>query len=926
MTTRPTAQPASQSASTPASAASPSLNWQYPFPRPDLKPITTPQDVYKSLAQMDDGYFPLGVNGFPHGGIHFGAAASKSLDLSGGVRCIADGDIVAYKVDDAYPQLHFTQSGSWAMYSTGFVLMRHRLTMPPDPKGTGPQPEDESHYVFCLYMHLADWSTYLGDGKLDRPWWWQGVDAYRVGNKARQDTAKQGGSLGAAGAFVWTEPKAGKKANQLTPGQHVGFLPEGSEITIGEKRGKWGHITAIMAGGMISPTEGGIFGEEGKPVPWKHDDDATPKAPVTPDGDWGWLWLPDLQANMKEPLPVNTVVVLPSDMPIRVKAGTLMGQLGEYHDYERSSPLPPVAKRQLLHMEVFADEGFTAFLAKCRERATKLPSEQRTILVINKGAKLISKLPQQDVTLRPAQEWAVTRNCPTTGRWAYTWTRDIHPVTKVRTEVDGPIWAERTDMKTSPASGKAWRNFPLQLAAADTTVGFTGAYPRAMLDSLPANCKATDTDGKHWFYVQFGTDAGDTASGWVREQGHPGTEWRSPWAWPEFEIVDATGINLADAFKHNIVISGTADYKEQKEFEPSFIAVKSSALLYRLQQIISKLPDQTNYTGKSDKKKDDKPTVTAAKMRNAMRKAWLSDELAHIILKYESEWSGNMARWEALTPLMRNARENWKCELQRIKKLQFWNEVKSVVGFPATPTVLHIHPVALVANFQSRDCINVEEFLRIYESEHMAFDASTHPLDEESKNHLRILLTGIIAIYRHQKKNDCNIRYIAYMLATARHETAKYIPNLQKTIYFKPVTEGGASSYFNKYDPILADTVLRRQTAIQNGNTTKGDGYTYRGRGYVQLTWKDNYRKVGEIYGVDLVENPDRALEPEIAAFAMVYGMENGIFTRKKLSNYISDTTSDYLNARRIINGIDQAERIAGYALRFESIIKRSRQ
>ena len=927
MTTQPNAQPASQPASKPASAAAPSLNWQYPFPRNNQKSIANPQDLYSILGLMDDGFFPLGVNGFPHGGIHFGAAVSKDLDLSGGVRCIADGEIVAYKVDGGYPQLRFTQSGTWSMYSTGFVLVRHRLMMPPAPNSTGPQPADDCHDVYSLYMHLADWSTYLGDGKLDRPSWWLGVDAYRVGNKARQDAAKKGGSLGASGSFVWTEPKPGKKANQFTRGQHVGFLPEGSELTIGEKRGKpgkqWGHIAAITAGGMISPTDGGIFGEEDNPVPWKHDDDATPNAPVMPEGDWGWVYMPELQP-VREPKPTGSVVIPPA--PIQVRAGTLMGQLGEYHDYERSTPLPPVAKRQLLHMEVFADDGFTAFLAKCRERAAQLPKEQRTTLVLNKGAKLVSQLTPPDVTLRPAREWAPTQNCPTTGRWAYTYTAIRQPVSKVRTEVDGPMWMERADTKQPPVvGGKGWRNFPLQLAAADAQVGFSCAYPRARLEALPADCQAVDTEGNRWWKVEFGSETGHTASGWVREQGHPGTQWQSPWAWPDFEIVDATGINLADAFRRNIVISGTADYKEQKEFEPSLVAVNNNPLLFKLGQIVSKLPDRSGYTGKLDKK-GGKPTVTAAKMQEAMRTAWLSDELAHIILRYESEWGGNMSRWDAITPLMRNARENWQCEVQRIKKLQWWDDVKKVAGFPASPTVLHIHPVALVGNFQNHGCINVEEFLRIYEAEHVSFEAGTRPLDDESKNHLRVLLMGIIAAYERYKKGGCNIPYIAYMLATARHETAKYYSNMRKTIYFQPVTESGAFSYFNRYDPVLADTLLRRQTAVRNGNTVEGDGYTFRGRGYVQLTWKDNYRKVGDQYGIDLVSNPDRALEPEIAAFVTVYGMENGIFTGRKLSDYLNEDNEDYFNARRIINGTDQAERISGYALKFKSILERSRQ
>ena len=50
------------------------------------------------------------------------------------------------------------------------------------------------------------------------------------------------------------------------------------------------------------------------------------------------------------------------------------------------------------------------------------------------------------------------------------------------------------------------------------------------------------------------------------------------------------------------------------------------------------------------------------------------------------------------------------------------------------------------------------------------------------------------------------------------------------------------------------------------GNTNPGDGYKYRGRGFLQITGKENYDKVGKMIGVDLVANPDLANEPEIAA------------------------------------------------------------
>ncbi len=122
-------------------------------------------------------------------------------------------------------------------------------------------------------------------------------------------------------------------------------------------------------------------------------------------------------------------------------------------------------------------------------------------------------------------------------------------------------------------------------------------------------------------------------------------------------------------------------------------------------------------------------------------------------------------------------------------------------------------------------------------------------------------------------------RWLAYMLATAYHETAHTM---------QPVTEYGSKEYLRskKYWP-------------------------YIGRGYVQLTWKSNYEKYG------IAATPEKALDPEFAAHIMIDGMTKGIFTGRKLSQYFNDHTEDPINARRIINGIDRAEKIADYYLEF---------
>ena len=78
---------------------------------------------------------------------------------------------------------------------------------------------------------------------------------------------------------------------------------------------------------------------------------------------------------------------------------------------------------------------------------------------------------------------------------------------------------------------------------------------------------------------------------------------------------------------------------------------------------------------------------------------------------------------------------------------------------------------------------------------------------------------------------------------------------------------------------------------------------------------------MGDHLGIDLVSNPDRALEVDIAAEILVYGMLHGMFTGKGLSSYINSLRKDYVNARRIVNGTDRASRIAGFAESLEKAL-----
>ena len=97
--------------------------------------------------------------------------------------------------------------------------------------------------------------------------------------------------------------------------------------------------------------------------------------------------------------------------------------------------------------------------------------------------------------------------------------------------------------------------------------------------------------------------------------------------------------------------------------------------------------------------------------------------------------------------------------------------------------------------------------------------------------------------------------------------------------------------------------------------------YPWHGRGYVQITWEANYLKAGKYLDMDLTTDPDRVLDPKVAVKILVHGCMGGWFTGKKLGDYINKTKTDYVEARRVVNGTDKAKEIADIAKAYEKAI-----
>lgn len=146
-------------------------------------------------------------------------------------------------------------------------------------------------------------------------------------------------------------------------------------------------------------------------------------------------------------------------------------------------------------------------------------------------------------------------------------------------------------------------------------------------------------------------------------------------------------------------------------------------------------------------------------------------------------------------------------------------------------------------------------------------------------------------------------RHRAYVLATAWHETGP----ASSALHMTPRRE--------IWGPTAAQT--RYEGRADLGNTQPGDGRRFAGRGYVQITGRANYAKASKLIGRDLVADPDLALNADIAARVMVHGMVHGWFTGRKMADYAS-----YRDMRRVVNAMDRADLIAGYAEKFEHALR----
>lgn len=951
------------------------INWAFPFKLKGAdgaasKDITNPETYYAALAEAKDGFYPMGASGNWHGGVHFDEATGAVLDQSE-VRCIADGEVIAYRIDDRYPTTTYGEGPTAAHlpFSTGFVLAKHRLELPPKPvEQTNEAVASAPALTFySLYMHLLDWAGYQAQPALPRPSFW-GDGLCKV--KADAPDKLLGLNVRAYYKVPSTDPHRSEYENILATlprgtiveaaggpdNEHAGWLKLASisPAIAGLKPGNcWAYKDEMKSLGSnrylisegakdpIAPVQQGLnvrsatahgdilallprgtqlrISNEGAAGKYRKlvgivSGTAVPPLPADSSGNLpGFVWLDSLEITHEPKAHDCSVVVL--DQPVAIKAGELIGHIGQYQNIDDSRP------RSMLHLEVFSCDDVPAFISQSRVWAEGLPAEQKTLIKIHKGSTVIQPI-AADSQIASGADAKTAADSPTEGCWA-----KVQPYVILK--------VNKSDLGTYGS-----KQYPLDASQKNTIAGAHGIDVSELpdqVDFLMETYLADGTDPQPYVSGSISPERPMRRIGvklntpvWVKRsalnaQGQRASTSSTLDAWNSFPLSQATDgpacgferilskaswNDLSTAHKAvdantektrwwYVTVANTAGHEisgwvpeadlivtEHSPWEwPGFSQIEDATSIVGQQaqtlgaqgalsteetqsyaaQIdeaergalfkqLFEIIDQPDAAGVRDKK------LTPAEIKNALGKPWLAQQLSLLITHYESEWFSNPAKWNELDPLMAHIpgepNLDWEKEKQRIEKLSWWATLEDKHNINSDGQVWHYHPIGLLSTFINKNScceLDLEKFNRIFGSEAL-FSAENMPTTCDSYNVDRQKFIDLLnAKFEEYGFKKCVHK--SHFLAQCYHESN----NFKTTMEYASGNDYDLSTHPATVCTPLTEnsqTCKRHRQIMAEGNTTIGDGPKYKGKGLIQITWKSAYEKYKEYSGVDCVSNP----------------------------------------------------------------------
>ncbi|MHC8384670.1 glycoside hydrolase family 19 protein [Pseudomonas sp. LB3P14] len=882
------AQPAPAAAPAPAPAPAgpaPLMNFQYPFRKADGKQFTDAEEVYKALEGETSGHYLLGSNKFWHGGIHISDLSAPQCVLHQPVRCMADGEVVAYRLNKDYLTSTFGEGvgAKFAKYTNSFCLVRHEYKSPPNPEEGANKGKQNTLTFYSLYMHLLPFARYP---------------------LSPEETPNQKIKMLAGGFTARSDAKG-------EPGcQSYGAIAAGTEFEILDKKG----TDEIYAKGKI--LKGNVVGRSvGQEVWFAYKKNGE----VYPRSSGGASWSEILPPQRGTPNYWQGKVkarVGPRALPLfGAPASPGNGQ-------NAGAPIGSMALTVSSVVEFDSEKVVNLNIAGKLRRMAECTLVSGGLA----GAGTV-----------PPTFWASVENelPEPTMRWETVTPADVAfdevTLTSTGIKAGDPIGYLGLMENVSGEGGDVTRKHQVhvEIFTADTKV-------EGFLQNL-AGLKI----GKQFLRLPAGTVLNKKApqTGTVQLLKEHVVElskapiFKDPAEWYELKVDEdgqsKTGlIKKADAqviTQHDWEKLGFRIVKESSAGADGFLDPDDMPDLFKA--LYNDLDRLGNHDGK----------VTPEDFPEALKNIEMRDHWSKLIAYHPTEWKDKSEepKWSRLAQILENSPKSLKHESARIDKFVFWSKLSGRAEVPADGMVWHFHPIEIIRNFSSvsSELISKDQMKSMFPTSSESKREEVRGLFNKYAERFEINTPARISQFFAQVKTEVGAalvgkseslwysvpalkslfkRYFdtypaeAEQLGYKRIEMAQYnaLSPAAKSAY--TLNGGKAYSQLPKPDEI-AKRVYCCCSASGNFVLTSGgcaEGLSYKGKGFIQLTWKANYKAVEDVLKaklpeetIDIVANPDQLLDTKTGLLSAM-----GFWEWQHLNNKVAPNVESTDNITKIVN------------------------
>ncbi|MDR6180573.1 putative chitinase [Pseudomonas sp. SORGH_AS 211] len=510
--------------------------------------------------------------------------------------------------------------------------------------------------------------------------------------------------------------------------------------------------------------------------------------------------------------------------------------------------------RQQIHLETFSCDDVPAFIERSRAWAVRLPESDKTLLKIHAGA---SKL----ITHRP--------------------------------DIDG--------------------SHPPRISDPGVQVGVDLILSQGQLDALPAADKimiaarnegGVRTPEQRWWHLKglLADGEGKPIEGWLCERDFI-TSRHSPWDFPDYELVKETTTYRAK-LAYSLCANRQLTKVELSRFEVEIQQAQQSSLTTKISRILS----PTTALRNSDLTKN-------------LTNPWIFQKIGALVIQHEIEWAWSAEKWDSLDVLMfggDNKNNHWKLQKEIIKNLSWWNAASAKIRGLDADKCWYFNPDSFFHHFieTKRELITLDMLQIINPRRDNAYYEKVLPYLNK---------------YAKVFKVNTPIR-IAHFLAQTGHESGFIVKSENAGYSARRMREmfgckGGSKNYSKANDDcsfgrqrdrlwseeskfvMNAEALLNfvYSSRMGNGDESSGDGYKYRGRGIIQLTGKDTYRRYTEIHNR---ANPDDfrdfVEQPDLITDSLQYGIESAfVYWDMANANKLADADNTVALSKAINGGLN---------------------